>query len=809
MVTGLDVKQVEDFRIALTWNPCDGAGGYKVYWADKDIPTMKYKCVGIVEGTEFEFHKATHVPHYFKVAAIIDGEERGLSEVLKTPVKKHFNEQIEKLSRGLIAVNTPNGIFLSWRLMLDEVKGYSITGLTGTDFIVYKNGEKIAVVTDSTNYLDATGTMEDAYAVAALDETGEKEKSKEVKAWVSKENYIDIPLQIPEGGVTPAGEAYHYNANDMSVGDVDGDGEYEFIVKWDPSNSHDVSIKGYTGKCFIDCYRLNGTLLWRLDMGVNIRAGAHYTQFIVYDFDGDGRAEMAVKTAPGTNITRYDETGKIISKKYITMSKKDVKAGYTHEDCYVCSSEEYFNYLVRLFKNWERQPEVRKGQWPKTLEECFGIPVQYNYPLSDQDARWLVHYFIHTYAKERSSYNELEKFEGFIMEGPEYLTMFSGMGEEIETIDFKYDRVDDGLRWGDYAMPRIEPCNRVDRFLSGVGYLDGERPYLIICRGYYTRTTIVTYSFFEKKFKEYFSIDSGFVPMSNPFNDNPHKGIGEDPIYGVIAGQGNHSLSTADVDGDGYQEIIYGGATIDHDGSILYSSYDYLPNGTYAKLGHGDAMHVAHIDPDRPGFEIFNVFEGAQAAPYGFALRDAETGKVIFGEYAETDLGRCMIGDINPNIRGLQVWVKDVRSCTGEILSDHLLGTNQCIRWAADMSTQIIDSNDIFATHIGVINDNSHGIMLKPKETATNNGTKGNPCLVANIFGDFREQLLLRKADNSAIRIYTNTEITHHKLFTLMHDVMYRTSIAWQNNCYNQPGYTKFYYASDMEWAYVLPALND
>ena len=395
------------------------------------------------------------------------------------------------------------------------------------------------------------------------------------------------------------------------------------------------------------------------------------------------------------------------------------------------------------------------------------------------------------------------------MEGPEYLTMFAGDGSEIETIPFKFGREDDGLMWGDYSMPRIEPCNRVDRFLSGVAYLDGERPYLIVCRGYYTRTTIVAYSFFERKHKEHFVIDSGFVPMDNPFNDNAHIREGTDPVYGILAGQGNHSLSTADVDGDGYQEIIYGGATIDHDGSILYSSHGYLPNGTYAKYGHGDAMHVANIDPDKPGLEIFNVFEGAQFAPYGYALRDAETGEAIFGEYAEEDLGRCMVGDINPDVRGLQVWVRKMQSCTGEILEDKLLGTNQSIRWAADLSTQVIDGNDIFGKHAGVINDNIHGVMLMPKDVATNNGTKGNPCLVANVFGDFREQLLLRKEDSSAIRIYTNTELTNHKLFTLMHDVQYRTSIAWQNNCYNQPGYTKFYYASDMDFKYVLPALAD
>ena len=246
------------------------------------------------------------------------------------------------------------------------------------------------------------------------------------------------------------------------------------------------------------------------------------------------------------------------------------------------------------------------------------------------------------------------------------------------------------------------------------------------------------------------------------------------------------------------------------DGSLLYSSYGTRPDGVRAKFGHGDAMHVANIDPDRPGLEIFNVFEGGAAVPYGYALRDAETGEAIFGEYATVDLGRCMIGKIEPDIRGLQVWVNDTYDCKGNKLETPLLGTNQSIRWAGDLTTQILDGVQYIGTvQPGVVNDNIHGIMLKPEGTMTNNGTKGNPCLVADIFGDFREELLLRTQDDSAIRIYMNTEITGHKLFTLMHDTQYRCGVAWQNNCYNQPCYTKFYYAGDMDFKYVLPELAD
>ena len=806
------IKQLADEFVVIQWEKREDADGYRVYWSDKDTPTMKYRLMEETKDCVYTLHKATHVPHYFKVAAVREGKEQWMSQVLATPVKKVFQEHLEALGRGLVAVKVKNGIFLSWRMFLYEVEGYSSTGMTGADYAVFRNGREIARVADSTNYLDREGSQEDVYAVAPVICGERLEACQEVSVW--EHEYLDIPIQAPEGGVTPSGQSYVYHANDMSVGDVDGDGEYEYIVKWDPTNSQDVSIKGYTGKCYLDCYKLDGTLLWRLDMGVNIRAGAHYTQFMVYDFNLDGKAEMAVKTAPGTKMTRFHADGSVAEERYITMPQSDVDAGYSHEDNYVCSAQDYREHMVEVFMGWHEHPEVVGGQWPKTLEECFGLEKKYSYPLCREDAQELAEYFIHTFAPSKSPKNELDKFEGFIFKGPEYLTMFAGDGTELETIPFKIGRVDDGLMWGDYAMKRIEPCNRVDRFLSGVAYLDGERPYLIICRGYYTRATVTAYDFFHNTFHECFCADSGFVPMRNPFDDNPHLCAGTDPQYGLLAGQGDHSLSTADVDGDGCMEIIYGAAVIDHDGSLLYSSYGKLPNGQTAKFGHGDAMHVAHIDPDRPGLQIFNVFEEGKNAPYGFAYRDAETGEAYFGEYAEEDLGRCMIGDIDPNTRGLQMWVKDVFDCQGNKLDVPLLGTNQCIHWAADMSTQVLDGvnyvEDFKAgKNKGIINDITHGIMLTPQGCTTNNGTKGNACLVADVFGDFREELLLRTTDDKAIRIYTNTEITPHKLFTLMHDAQYRCGVAWQNNCYNQPGYTKFYYASDMEWKYVLPRLAE
>lgn len=718
--------------------------------------------------------------------------------------------QLEHLDRGLVAAATGDGVFLSWRLLGHEVTGTADAGVTGADFHVYRDGEQIATVTDSTNYLDAEGSSESEYRVAAVVDGGEVDHSAAVAPW--SEAYHDLPLRKPAGGVTPAGEEYTYSANDMSVGDVDGDGRYEFVVQWDPSNSKDVSQVGYTGPTYIDTYRLDGTLLHRIDLGVNIRSGAHYTQFLVYDFDGDGRSEMMFKTAPGTKTVRYDGDGEVASERYITMPKKDRKAGYSHADDYRLSAEGYYDHLVDMFLGWHEHPEVVDGAWPATLEEAFGIEPAYDYPLSRTDAEELADYFIDVYAPERSGRNQLRDFEGFILNGPEYLTVFDGAtGKELQTIHYKPARGDDGLLWGDYAMSRIEPGNRVDRFLSGVAYLDGERASALFARGYYTRTTLVAYDWDGRKLRERWYVDSGHAPMSNPFNDGPHGVDGTDPEFGTITTQGFHSLSVADVDEDGNQEVIYGAATIDHDGSLLYSSFAEGPPesnvpGENVRLGHGDAMHVADLDPDRPGLEVYTVHEGGAWAPLGYAMRDAATGEVLYGEYIGADVGRGMVGDILPEQPGLETWGSHgvgLWTADGEYLGEQTPGTNMSIRWAGDLTTQIVNGAATDVLETPTIDDWQRGTLLAAEGTLTNNWTKGNPGLVADVFGDWREEMLVRTEDSSAIRIYLSTEPTEHKLYTLMHDPQYRVEVARQQTTYNQPSYPSFYLASDMDWSQV------
>ncbi|WP_432644037.1 rhamnogalacturonan lyase [Paenibacillus pabuli] len=569
--------------------------------------------------------------------------------------------QMEFLDRGVVAVKTGTGVFVSWRLLGTEGSNVS--------FNVYRDGTKVnaSPITNSTNLQDASGTSSSKYTVRAVVSGTEQAASAAASVWGN--NYLSVPLSVPAGGTTPDGVAYTYSANDASAGDVDGDGEYELIVKWDPSNSKDNSQSGYTGEVFIDAYKLNGTRLWRISLGKNIRAGAHYTQFMVYDLDGDGKAEVAMKTADGTK----DGTGAVIGD----------------------ASKDYRNS------------------------------------------------------------------SGYVLSGPEFLTIFNGQtGKALSTVNYEPARgnVSD---WGDNYG------NRVDRFLAAIAYLDGERPSLVMARGYYTRTVLVAYNWRDGQLTKQWTFDS---------NTSGNSGY---------AGQGNHNLSVADVDGDGKDEIVYGAMAVDDNGKGLYTT----------GLHHGDAMHLSDLDPDRAGLEVFQVHETASNA--GVEFRDARTGQLIWGIPTTKDIGRGMAADIDPRYKGAEVWADGgLYTAKGQKIGTTLpSSTNFGIWWDGDLLRELLDSNRIDKWDYA----NSKTVnLLTASGVSSNNGTKSTPNLQADLFGDWREEVVWRTNDSSALRIYTTTAVTDKRIYTLMHDPVYRLGVAWQNVAYNQPPHTGFYLGDGM-----------
>ncbi len=615
--------------------------------------------------------------------------------------QKPVLRQMEKLSRGLVAVNQGGGkVFVSWRMFGTDADRIAFDLYRETDGKALKLNDK--PISDVTFFVDENADLKKANAYFVRTVAGKKETERSAKFTLPADSpvrqYLSVPLQTPDG----------YAPNDASVGDLDGDGEYE-IVLHQAGRGRDNSQAGFTSEPILQAYKLDGSLLWTINLGKNIREGAHYTQFMVYDLDGDGRAEIACKTADGT----VDGKGKVIGDK--------------------------------------------AADWRfKTGETLDGI--------------------------NRTGETGRRNAEGYILKGPEFLTVFDGLtGAELATTKYiparhptKENPTSEEMKevWGDgYG-------NRVDRFLAAVAYLDGARPSLVFSRGYYTRTVLAAWDFRGGKLTNRWTFDSSSSEENKKF-----------------AGQGNHNLSVGDVDGDGRDEIVFGAMVLDDNGKGLYST----------GLGHGDALHLSDLDPTRPGLEVFDIQERFDDA--GAHFRDARTGEILWkkpsvkaGEDGEGP-GRGLSLDIDPRHKGFESWVfgaeiRGLFNAKGEKISDkNPRSCNFGVFWDGDLLSELLNRNVISKW-------NWEKEIDEPVFTAdgamSNNGTKSTPALSADIFGDWREEVILRSTDNKELRIYTTTIPTKFRFYTFMHDPQYRLSIAWQNVAYNQPPHTSFFIGEGM-----------
>jgi len=666
--------------------------------------------------------------------------------------------QMEHLGRGVVAVNQGGGhVFISWRLLGTEPADtpFNLYRVTGSGQPVKLNSQPLA---GATSYQDAGVdlTEDNTYFIRPVLGGVEGEASapflNRIDANSAPVAYREIPLNLPA----------ETQAGDGSVGDLDGDGEYEIILKG-VQRPRDTASRGLTGNSVLQAYRMDGTHLWTIQLGLNVREGEHDAQYMVYDLDGDGRAELVVRTADGT----IDGTGKVIG---------------------------------------------------------------------DPNARW------------RDEDPESPTF-GRIMQGPEYLTIFDGLtGAELVTTEYVPTRYPiDG--WGGIGGSSGNDTNgnRVNRFLAAVVYLDGERPSVVMARGVYGRSVLVAYDWRNGQLTQRWIFDSSIlgnngypyvtagatVEASAPTRivDDAGTWSGVDPGQWMVwdregvqerrkvmavdgnavtvdepvtpgqakashvwgySGMGGHSLSVADVDGDGRDEIVYNAMVVDDDGTGLYTT----------GLRHGDALHVTDIDPSNPGLEVFGPHENEghewdRWTPAA-ALFDARTGRTLWDVDYGRDAGRGIVGDIDPRSPGMEVWgaVEGLRSATGEVLSSSSPGmTNFVVWWDGDLLREMVDGNRVgkWNWETGELE-----ILFTADGARAAASTKNSPVVSADLFGDWREEIVLRAADNSALRIYTTTSPTSHRLPTLMHDPQYRVAIAWQNVTYNQPPWPSFFIGQDM-----------
>ena len=589
----------------------------------------------------------------------------------------------EKLSRGLIGIPTEEGMYFSWRMTLEDA--------AGLQFDLYRSSNGGAEVKLNKEPIDRTSDFLDRTVDYTVDNRWTlKATTGEVATWTrlkgeERNPYLSIPICKPEDGEI-AGEPFTYTANDCSVGDLDGDGEYEIILKWSPFNSKRPPQRGFTGNTYLDAYKMDGTRLWRIDLGPNVRSGAATTNFLVFDFDGDGCAEICCKTGDGT----VDGLG---------------------------------------------------------------------HRIGDAQVDW------RTWDKKSPTY-------GKIVNGPEYLTVFEGRtGKELDSKEYIPTRYPlDG--WGGVGgnCGNDNTGGRSDRFTAGVAFLDGKTPSPVMVRGWYGRTVVAAWTFTNGALKHTWTFDSAA------------------PGWETYSGMGNHSVTVADFDGDGCDEICVGAMTVDHDGKGLFTT----------GLRHGDALHAGRFIPSRQGMQVFGVHENegdneiVKRTP-AVAMFDGATGEIIWQDGLGQDAGRGVAADIDPRYDGAECWCNIGglrRGDTGEIICNRKPDScNFTIYWDADPLAELLDHVSISKWNW---NAESTDLLLKAEGVVSNNGTKGNPCLSGDILGDWREEVIWPSEDQTELRIYSTTIPAVDRRATWMNDRQYRLAIAWQNVAYNQPPHPSF-----------------
>lgn len=589
----------------------------------------------------------------------------------------------EKLSRGLIGIPTEEGMYFSWRMTLEDA--------AGLQFDLYRSSNGGAEVKLNKEPIDRTSDFLDRTVDYTVDNRWTlKATTGEVATWTrlkgeERNPYLSIPICKPEDGEI-AGEPFTYTANDCSVGDLDGDGEYEIILKWSPSNSKRPPQRGFTGNTYLDAYKMDGTRLWRIDLGPNVRSGAATTNFLVFDFDGDGCAEICCKTGDGT----VDGLG---------------------------------------------------------------------HRIGDAQVDW------RTWDKKSPTY-------GKIVNGPEYLTVFEGRtGKELDSKEYIPTRYPlDG--WGGVGgnCGNDNTGGRSDRFTAGVAFLDGKTPSPVMVRGWYGRTVVAAWTFTNGALKHTWTFDSAA------------------PGWETYSGMGNHSVTVADFDGDGCDEICVGAMTVDHDGKGLFTT----------GLRHGDALHAGRFIPSRQGMQVFGVHENegdneiVKRTP-AVAMFDGATGEIIWQDGLGQDAGRGVAADIDPRYDGAECWCNIGglrRGDTREIICNRKPDScNFTIYWDADPLAELLDHVSISKWNW---NAESTDLLLKAEGVVSNNGTKGNPCLSGDILGDWREEVIWPSEDQTELRIYSTTIPAVDRRATWMNDRQYRLAIAWQNVAYNQPPHPSF-----------------
>ncbi len=631
----------------------------------------------------------TYQDKYITLTALKDGKAVFSVSIRFVVSHRQPKGEAQPLNRGLMAVKTSGGVLVSWRYRAADMD-------SKPRFRLYRNGKIIGSnpITERTNFLDTSGSTTSTYKLEVLDINGNVIETQDgVKPWTDQTKYITLQGGAP---TDPTNAGATYTPNDASYCDMDGDGEYEIILKWAPSNEKDAASNGTTSPAFYSCYKMDGTRLWMLHTGHNMFNSAHTTPFIAWDLDGDGFGEFMVKTAPGA----IDGEG-----NYVLLPGDDPTA------------------------------DLKSGR-------------------GKQD------------------------------HGPEYITVFDGTtGAELKTIKYHTAYEDETTSfWGDSKQ------NRSERYLAAIAWLDGEdsNPSAIFARGYYSGCKIGAYDWDGEELTLRWlhrgtGANSGTVTYANGTVKNLTKSV---------YGEGAHWICVGDVTGDGKQEIHYGSGALKPDGTTLYRT----------GFGHGDAMHLSDFIPSRPGLELFMPHEHS---PYGVDLRDAATGEVLFRTTASGDTGRGLIAHFNPEADDAY-WQSSASASLFDTGQNVILEScshgggaslNNRIYWNGDLADDFYDKSVLEYWNVdgkGFWRMQVNGSNYTSGNL--NNYTKYNPCVLGDLLGDWREEIVnwTQSGNNFQLVINATDYQTDYIVPHLMDNFAYRAQVINQNCAYNQPPHLNY-----------------